>query len=219
MLTNLLLQLGQRVQSMLFIAPVILLAIVSHEYAHGWVSDRLGDPTPRHSGRLSLNPFRHLDIMGALCLLIFCVGWAKPVPIDPRYYKDRKKGILYVSLAGPGINFILAFLSLFLEGILMKFGSRTSTLIWILCQFCYYSAVINIGLGLFNLVPIPPLDGSQIAASLSEQASRFYWKYQRYWRLILIILIVSGILSKPLNWLNELLLNAMWRIIRLIINL
>ena len=219
MLTNLLLQLGQRVQSMLFIAPVILLAIVSHEYAHGWVSDRLGDPTPRHSGRLSLNPFRHLDIMGALCLLIFRVGWAKPVPIDPRYYKDRKKGILYVSLAGPGINFILAFLSLLLEEILMKFGSRTSTLIWILCQFCYYSAVINIGLGLFNLVPIPPLDGSKIAASLSEQASRFYWKYQRYWRLILIILIVSGILSKPLNWLNELLLNAMWRIIRLIINL
>ena len=90
MLANIFLQLGQRVQSMLFIAPVILLAIVNHEYAHGWVSDRLGDPTPRQSGRLSLNPIRHLDLMGALCLLIFRVGWAKPVPIDPRYYKDRK---------------------------------------------------------------------------------------------------------------------------------
>ena len=219
MLANIFLQLGQRVQSMLFIAPVILLAIVSHEYAHGWVSDRLGDPTPRQSGRLSLNPIRHLDLMGALCLLIFRVGWAKPVPIDPRYYKDRKKGVLYVSLAGPGINFILAFVSLLLEGVLMKFGSRSSLLIWILCQFCYYSAVINIGLGLFNLIPIPPLDGSKIVGSLSEKASGFYWKHQRYWRLILIVLLITGVLSKPLNWLNEGILNAMWRIIRLIINL
>ena len=217
MLHNLFLQLGQRVQSMLFIAPVILLAIVSHEYAHGWVSDRLGDPTPRQSGRLSLNPFRHLDLMGALCLLIFRVGWAKPVPIDPRYYKDRKKGILYVSLAGPGINFVLAFISLLLEGVLMKLGSRASILIWVLCQFGYYSAVINVGLGLFNLIPIPPLDGSKIVSSLSEKASRFYWKHQRYWRLILIVLLITGVLSRPLNWLNESILDAMWRIIRLII--
>ena len=203
---------------MLFIAPVILLAIVCHEYAHGWVSDRLGDPTPRQSGRLSLNPFRHLDIMGALCLLVFRVGWAKPVPIDPRYYKDRKKGVLYVSLAGPGINFILAFVSLLLEGILMKFTAEMSTLAWILCQFCYYSAVINIGRALFNLVPVPPLDGSKIIGAISDKAARLYWKYQKYWRPLLILCLISGLLSRPLILLKTFVLDLMWSVIRMVLH-
>ena len=210
-------QLADRVQSMLFIAPVILLAIVCHECAHGWVSYKLGDPTAKNAGRLTLNPFKHLDIMGALCLLVFRVGWAKPVPIDPRYYQDRKKGIIYVSLAGPVTNFVLAFVSLFVEGLLMRFGSHTSTVIWVLCQLCYYSAVVNVGLGLFNLIPIPPLDGSKIVGMLSSWAAAQYAKLQRYWRVILIVLLVTGILSKPLNWLNDCLINLMWRLVCLIL--
>lgn len=210
-------QLADRVQSMLFIAPVILLAIVCHECAHGWVSYKLGDPTAKNAGRLTLNPFKHLDIMGALCLLVFRVGWAKPVPIDPRYYQDRKRGIIYVSLAGPVTNFVLAFVSLFVEGLLMRFGSHTSTVIWVLCQLCYYSAVVNVGLGLFNLIPIPPLDGSKIVAMLSSWAATQYARLQRYWRVILIVLLVTGILSKPLNWLNDCLIDLMWRLVCLIL--
>jgi len=210
-------QLADRVQSMLFIAPVILLAIVCHECAHGWVSYKLGDPTAKNAGRLTLNPFKHLDIMGALCLLVFRVGWAKPVPIDPRYYQDRKKGIIYVSLAGPVTNFVLAFISLLVEGFLMRFGSHASTVSWVLSQLCYYSAVVNVGLGLFNLIPIPPLDGSKIVGMLFSWVAAQYAKLQRYWRVILIVLLVTGILSKPLNWLNDCLIDLMWRLVCLIL--
>lgn len=208
-----------QLQSMLYVAPVILLAIVCHECAHGWMSERLGDPTPRMSGRLSLNPFRHLDFMGTICLLLFHVGWANPVPINPMYYKDRKRGIIYVSLAGPVTNFILAYLSLFIEGILMKFGSSSSVVIWVLCQLCYYSAVINIGLALFNLVPIPPLDGSKVVAELSQWMRTQYWKYQNYWRIILVLLVVTGVLSKPLGLLNDSIITVMWKHISWILKL
>ncbi len=204
-------------QSLLFTAPVILLAIVCHEYAHGWVSYKLGDPTAKNAGRLTLNPFKHLDPLGALCMLFFHVGWANPVPINPWYYKDRKKGIIYVSLAGPIANFIIAFISLFIEGLLMRFGSDTSTLIWILCQLCYYSAVVNVGLGLFNLVPIPPLDGSKVIGELWDKAASFYWRYQNYWRWILLLCVITGVLSKPLGILNNALLNGMWWLIKLLV--
>lgn len=217
MFTNLLTNLTSQLQSLLFTAPVVILAIVCHECAHGWVSYKLGDPTAKNAGRLTLNPLKHLDPIGALCMLFFHVGWANPVPINPMYYRDRKKGIIYVSLAGPAANFVLAFLSLFIEGLLMKFGSDSSTVIWVLCQLCYYSAVVNMGLGLFNLIPIPPLDGSKIVGELSNWAAEQYWKYQKYWRIIMIVCIVTGILSKPLGMLNSFLLNKMWRLIQFIL--
>ena len=207
----------EQLQAMLFVAPVILLAIVCHEYAHGWVSYKLGDPTAKNSGRLTLNPLKHIDPLGAICMLIFHVGWANPVPINPMYYRDRKKGIIYVSLAGPIVNFILAFISLFIEGILIKFGSDTSTIIWVLCQLCYYFAVINIGLGLFNLIPIPPLDGSKVVGELSNKIAEIYWRYQQYWRWILLLCVVTGVLSTPLNLLNDLLINCMWKLVKIIL--
>lgn len=217
MFTRLISNLQSELQALLFTAPVVLLAIICHECAHGWVSYKLGDPTAKNAGRLTLNPLKHLDPIGTLCMLFFHVGWANPVPINPMYYRDRKKGIIYVSLAGPVTNFILAFVSLFIEGLLMRFGSDSSTIIWVCCQLCYYSAVVNIGLGLFNLIPIPPLDGSKIVGELSNRASEQYWKYQRYWRIILIVCVVSGVLSKPLGILNNVLLNGMWHIIKLIL--
>ena len=113
----------QQLRDILYIAPVVLIAIMGHEFAHGWVSDRLGDPTPRMDGRLTLNPLKHLDPFGTLCLIFFRMGWAKPVRINTRYYKNRKSGIIMVSLAGPFMNFILAFLSLLLYGLLGKYGS------------------------------------------------------------------------------------------------
>lgn len=217
MLTNILSYIIEQLQAALFTLPVVLPAIICHECAHGWVSYKLGDPTAKNAGRLTLNPLKHLDPIGTLCMIFFHVGWANPVPIDPRYYRDRKKGIIYVSLAGPVTNFILAFLSLFIEGLLMKFGSGTSTVIWVCCQICYYSAVVNIGLGLFNLVPIPPLDGSKILGELSGKVNAFYWKYQRYARIVMIICVVTGVLSKPLGMLNNVVLNGMWKLVTVIL--
>lgn len=130
-----------QLRSILFIAPVMLLAIIVHEYSHGWMSDRQGDPTPRTAGRLSLNPLKHLDPIGTLCLLFFHVGWAKPVPINPWYYKNRKKGIIAVSLAGPFSNFILAFISVFGMGIVVKLWDNFSGWQWVLFQLLYYLAV------------------------------------------------------------------------------
>ena len=217
MLTNLFSYIIEQLQAALFTLPVVLPAIICHECAHGWVSYKLGDPTAKYARRLTLNPLKHLDPIGTLCMIFFHVGWANPVPIDPRYYRNRKKGIIYVSLAGPVTNFILAFLSLFTEGLLMKFGSPHSTVIWILCQFCYYSAIVNIGLGLFNLIPIPPLDGSKILGELSCKVNAFYWKYQRYWRLVMILCVVTGALSKPLGLLNEQVIRLLWQIIKAIL--
>lgn len=217
MFTRLFSNFTAELQSLLFTAPVVLLAIICHECAHGWVSYKLGDPTAKNAGRLTLNPLKHLDPIGTLCMLFFHVGWANPVPINPWYYKDRKKGIIYVSLAGPVTNFILAFISLFIEGLLMKFGSDSSTVIWACCQLCYYSAVVNIGLGLFNLIPIPPLDGSKVLGELWDKAANFYYRYQNYWRWILLLCVLTGILSTPLGMLNELLIDLMWKFIKIIL--
>ena len=206
-------------QALLFTAPVILLAIICHECAHGWVSYKLGDPTAKNAGRLSINPIKHLDPIGALCMLFFHVGWAKPVPIDPSYYKNKKKGIIYVSLAGPAANFILALISLFIEGIIIKFADTQSTLPWIFAQLCYYSAVINIGLGLFNLIPIPPLDGSKILGCTSRRVISFYLKYERYWQIILILCVATGALSKPLGYANAFVLNAAAKLIGIILGI
>jgi Zn-dependent protease len=218
-MTQIISNLQSELQALLFTAPVVLLAIICHECAHGWVSYKLGDPTAKQAGRLTLNPLKHLDILGTICMLFFHVGWAKPVPINPLYYKDRKKGIIYVSIAGPLTNFILAFISLMIEGVLFKFGSDSSVAVWIFCQLCYYSAVVNIGLGLFNLIPIPPLDGSKIVGELSYWAAEKYYRYERYWRIILFILVFTGILSKPLSILNETVLNLMWSVVKFVIRL
>ena len=203
-------------QGYLLTALVALLAIVCHECAHGWVSYKLGDPTAKNAGRLTLNPLKHIDPIGILCMVLFRVGWAKPVPINPYYYRDRKKGIIYVSIAGPATNFILAFISLLIEGLLLKY-SPSHNANWIFCQLCYYSAVVNISLGLFNLVPIPPLDGSRVVGALFPKAAAFYRKYQQHWRWVLLICVVTGLLSKPLGLLNNMLLNGMWKVVSLIL--
>lgn len=205
-----------QMQGYLLTALVALLAIVCHECAHGWVSYKLGDPTAKNAGRLTLNPLKHIDPIGILCMVLFRVGWAKPVPINPYHYRDRKKGIIYVSIAGPATNFILAFISLLIEGLLLKY-SPSHNANWIFCQLCYYSAVVNISLGLFNLVPIPPLDGSRVVGALFPKAAAFYRKYQQHWRWVLLICVVTGLLSKPLGLLNNMLLNGMWKVVSLIL--
>ena len=194
--------------SYLYIIPAALIAIVFHELSHGLVSHLLGDPTPKEQGRLSLNPAKHLDVTGILCLIFFGFGWAKPVRVDPRYYKNPKWGMALVALGGPLANFILAFISGFLV-VLINFKVPYSKVVEILYYFFYYLMIINIGLGVFNLIPIPPLDGSKIiGAILPDNAYMQYMKYQRYGMFFIIGLLVLLDILEGLGYpslLNELL--------------
>ncbi len=204
---------------MLYVAPVILIAISFHEFAHGYVSYKMGDPTPKLDGRLTLNPWKHLDLMGTLCLLFFHMGWAKPVRINTAYYKNKKRGTILVSLAGPAMNFLLAFLSMLIYGLLSKYGSVYSQAVYVAGLLAYYSVVINIGLGLFNLIPLPPLDGSNILGEIIPGVSKWFYQIRQYSNIILIVLLVSGALSRPLSYANNIILNGMWRIVKIILSI
>ncbi|HHY03710.1 MAG TPA: site-2 protease family protein [Thermoanaerobacterales bacterium] len=174
---------------MLLRIPALLIAITFHEFAHARVSSSLGDPTPKWSGRLSLNPLAHLDPIGLLMLWIFKFGWAKPVEINPMYYKDPKKGIILVSLAGPLTNLLLALLSL----IILKLNLFSN---WIFESFIYILFLYNIVLAVFNLIPIPPLDGSKILIGLLPSRRTYvFHKLEAYGPIILIILAYLGILN------------------------
>lgn len=187
--------------SYLYIVPAALLAIIFHEFAHGLVSTWLGDPTPKATGRLTLNPVKHLDIVGLICLVFFHFGWAKPVLIDPSYYKNKKVGITLVSLAGPVMNFLLMLFSFIVLGIIYiiicKTNIEINLLLEILINFFSYFAILNIGLGVFNLIPIPPLDGSKIVGIvLPKDAYEEYMGYQKYGSFFMIgIMVVIYILS------------------------
>lgn len=185
---------------------ILIIAITVHEFSHALVADRLGDPTPRSLGRLSLNPLRHLDLIGTLMLIIAHFGWGKPVPIDPYNFHSPRRDELLVSLAGPGSNLFLAGIA----GILNLF------LPFFLTPILYIFALINISLALFNLLPLPPLDGSKIFLNLLPLESSLNWEesLSRYGQLILIFLfilpigssnILSLLLSPPTTFLLHLL--------------
>lgn len=174
----------------LYIIPAALIAIVCHELSHGLFSYLLGDPTPKEQGRLSLNPAKHLDLFGTLCLIFFGFGWAKPVRVDPRYYKNPKWGMALVALGGPLANFIIALISGLAVTLIQNYAPYTE-FYNILFNFFLYLMIINIGLGTFNLIPIPPLDGSKIiGAILPDTAYVQYMKYQKYGMIFIIGLLV-----------------------------
>lgn len=182
---------------LLISAVTAMIAIVVHEFSHGYVAYLMGDYSAKQDGRLSFNPIKHLDVVGVICLIFFKIGWAKPVPVNPYMFKNRKKGIIYVSLAGVISNFILAVFSI----ILMCFLYNQNTLyVQILYLFFYNLAAVNIGLGVFNLIPIPPLDGSKVIAQLMPMQTRIkYLNFERYGGLLLFVLIYFGNLSRYLN--------------------
>ncbi|MFH1007421.1 MAG: site-2 protease family protein [Candidatus Latescibacterota bacterium] len=157
--------------SILMLAPAILFALTIHEYAHGWVADKLGDPTARHAGRLTLNPLSHLDPLGTLMLFLVHFGWAKPVPVDPGFLKDPKRDMMWISLAGPAANMISAVVFGWMVRLLVGMGVHGGVFLMML----QYGVMINIVLAVFNLIPIPPLDGSKILMSVlpPQQAYRF----------------------------------------------
>ena len=189
----------------IYIVVAALFAIILHEIAHGLVSTWLGDPTPKRQGRLSLNPLKHLDPIGTLCLIFFHVGWAKPVVVNPDYYKNKKRGMALVALAGPLMNFLLAIFSIIIMAIFVKVNAYSNVLI-IIYNFLLYFSVINLGLGLFNLVPIPPLDGSRIlGAFLKDDTYEQYMKYERYGFIIIAILLaLSSLRGNGTSFISEL---------------
>lgn len=215
---------------LLYILEMVLVvfAIVLHEMAHAYMSHFLGDPTPKETGRLTPNPLKHIDIFGLICMLLFRIGWAKPVMINSEYYKNRRVGTFLVALAGPLMNFILAVISMFGAVLLFKFATGFvvgNTLGEILFYLLQYFAMINISLGIFNLIPIPPLDGSRIVGSfLSANAYIGYMKVERYGFYIVfglllldrLLSVISGnptLFSQALEWVYTTLFNGIFNLI------
>lgn len=191
--------------------PAVVIAITFHEFAHGWMANKCGDPTARLAGRLTLNPAKHFDLLGTLSMLFLGFGWAKPVPFNPLNFRNIKLGTTLVALAGPLMNLIIAVISFIVYAALsvwMSLMDIDSQLMYILLQMISAVYMLNLGLMVFNLIPIPPLDGSKVLLSvLPKKAYRFALTYEKYGMTILIILIVTGILGEPMSWvlryLNE----------------
>lgn len=206
--------------NIIYSLPAVLIAIVFHEWAHAFVSYLLGDTTAKNQGRLSLNPFHHLDPIGVLFLLLFKVGWAKPVQINPYMYKNKKSGTALTALAGPIMNFIIAFIAIFIMGLIEKFFLTTYTYtIYFVYKLAINIAYINLGLGLFNLIPIPPLDGSKVlAAILPDSIYNNIMKYERYGFLVLVLFILFGF-DSIIDPILEFMFNGMFTIVSSILKL
>lgn len=194
----------------------VLICIMIHEISHGLAAYCLGDPTAKAQKRLSLNPLRHIDPFGALMMLLVGFGWAKPVPVDMRYFKKPKAGMAITALAGPISNFLLAYVVLLVAYTILGFSGGTSELAWEIIDFCTLTAGLSIGLGAFNLIPFPPLDGSKVVGAFLPD--RIYYKILRYefaGMIVLMALLWFGVLDVPLfaarSWITEQLLRlAQW---------
>jgi len=196
-------------QGFLVAIPAILVAITFHEYAHGKVAALLGDRTAEYQGRLTLNPFAHLDPVGTLLLVIAGFGWAKPVQVDPRqFHGDRKKGMMLVGLAGPVMNLILGYLSAVALNILIR-TQYSGAAAGYLQQFLYLMLFYNVVLAVFNLIPVPPLDGSRILGGfLPYKYMGILETLERYGFIILLVLIMTNvtdvIIGRPVRAIIEL---------------
>lgn len=185
---------------LIYILPAVLIALSVHEFAHAFVSYKLGDRSQKDKGRLTLNPLKHLDLIGTLSLIFFGFGWAKPVQVDPYFYKNKKEGMIWTAMAGPLMNFIVGFLMMLVSLVMVKFNwAFKSEITYYFYQVALVCASINVGLGIFNLIPIPPLDGSKILMGILKEETYFkLMQYEMYLSFILIILLVSGTLNGPL---------------------
>lgn len=201
----------------LFCAYMVLIMVLMpvHECAHAFVADRLGDKTPRWNGRLTLNPLAHINWMGAAMILLFGIGYAQPVPVSPRHFKKARRDMALTALAGPVSNLLMALLSVAIFRVLLFFGGGVENGIlyanadaaWL--QYAYIILIqvfasVNIGLAVFNLLPIPPLDGSRIFSAILPRKWAYYLdQYERYIMMGLFLLLFTGVLDTPLYWLRH----------------
>lgn len=188
----------EAILSLLLTLPIMLLALSLHETAHGWVAWRCGDPTARNLGRLTLNPLKHLDPMGLIFLMVFGYGWAKPVPINTRYFRKPKRDMALTAAAGPAANLLLGLVNAVLFGIFgglllaqSALGAAGMLVIFlsVLAETFFYAAAINFMFMLFNLIPVPPFDGSRIALAFLPE--KLYFGIMRYERQIMIVLLIA----------------------------
>ena len=204
--------------TLIYRLPAIVLALTIHEYAHGRVAYAFGDPTAKDAGRLTFNPLRHLDVVGTLALVFFGFGWAKPVPVNPYYfYGNRGKKIMWVSVAGPLSNLFQALTFSLLLSLLMNFVSLGNSALanWLL-NFLFFCVFINIVLAVFNLLPIPPLDGSKILAGLlPERHMNIIFTLERYGFFILIVMMYFGLTSRIISPMVDFALTGMFRLVGL----
>jgi Zn-dependent protease len=208
------LQLGG-VLSGVTIVAASLLCIVFHETCHGLVALWLGDTTAKDAGRLTLNPIRHIDIFGLIMMAVFKFGWAKPVPVDMRNFRHPKRDMALTALAGPVSNLLLAMVALMLRAVLYYFylQNSVSAVLDYLISFLEYTAVLSVGLAVFNFLPISPLDGSKVLFSfLPDRAYLKLMRYERYGMILLMVVLWTGVLDTPLTFLRSGVLTALGRV-------
>ena len=197
---EMLIMIGIRLLIVFTILPV-------HEYAHAFAAKKMGDNTALMAGRLTLNPIAHVDLFGALFLVLFGFGWAKPVPINPRNFRNYKKGIAITAVAGPLANLICAALGIFVFNVLLYVPitqSLVDVFFYIVIAVEYF-AMINISLAVFNMIPITPLDGSRLLSTVvSYKVNYFMSKYQQYIYLGFLLLLLTGVLQRPMTWIINL---------------